>query len=57
MTTTTYTVTLTTTNGSTDYTLESEAAARAFAAEEILWENTVRVTCPALSIDERGTFH
>lgn len=34
----------------------SERAARAYIAEELLWESTVSVECPKLNINERGSF-
>lgn len=34
----------------------SERAARAYIAEELLWESTISVECPKLEINERGSF-
>ena len=37
-------------------TFTSEAAVRRFVKEEIDWENTELVECPALNISEPGTY-
>ena len=34
----------------------NEREARAFIAEELLWESTARVQCKALAIDDAGSF-
>jgi hypothetical protein len=31
--------------------------AKHFVENELRWENTVRVQCPELGIDERGDYH
>lgn len=34
----------------------TERAARRFCAEEVKWENTLRVTCPGIDFDQAGDF-
>lgn len=54
---TTYEVTVKYLDGETA-TAEFDSARKAqrFANEEIKWENTMRVTCPALDLDLVGSF-
>jgi hypothetical protein len=39
------------------YECESEAKARAFARDELRWENTIKVEVPDLEFSELGDFN
>lgn len=52
-----YVITVTYRNGSElTITKPTEKSALAFCNEEIMWENTLKVVCPAIEFEEDGSF-